>query len=105
MSRTTAATPPTTTAVKRPGGRDSTVRRAARRTGDDRRIRVGRQRWQPLNHRHQLTEPFRREEPVEPSSIVILVQSPRRIGRIESGVEAIAFGVGHWSIRGAPIRG
>ena len=62
---------------------------------------MGRQRWQPSTT--GTTEPLRREKPVQPSPIVILVQRPRCVGRIESGAEPIAFAVGHWSVRGAPV--
>jgi hypothetical protein len=72
-------------------------------TRDNRRARVGRQWRQPVNHWHQFTEPFRREEQVEPNSIVILVQTPRGIGRVEPGSEAVTLGIGHRSIGRAPI--
>ena len=64
---------------------------------------MGRQRWQPLNDRHQLAEPLGCEKPVKPSLIVLLLQGSRCEGRIESGVEPIAFSVSHRSVRRAPI--
>ena len=102
-SRMAAATPPTTTAVNGPAVATPTARRAAhlnsRRSPDS----SGSAAVATLNDRHQLTEPLGREKPVQPSLIVLLVQRSRCEGRIESGVEPIAFSVGHRSVRGAPI--
>ena len=52
------------------------------RAGNDRRRRVRGERRQPLDDRHQFTEPTRREEEVQPRLIVLLLQRSSRVASV-----------------------
>ena len=62
-----------------------------------------RQRRQSFDDGHQLAKAMRREEEIQPSLIVLLLQRSCCVGSIESCVEPIAFGVCHRSLGGAPV--
>jgi hypothetical protein len=70
---------------------------------DDCGVGMSRQRRQALDNWYEFAEALRREQEIQTSLIILLLQRPRCVGSVESGVQPIAFGVGDGSIRLAPV--
>jgi Phospholipase_D-nuclease N-terminal len=64
---------------------------------------MSRQRRQALHDWYEFAEPLRRVQQVQSCLVVLLLKRSGCVGSIQPGVQPIAFGVGDWSIRLAPV--